>query len=117
LIDNDNWRQRVFNKALTKAGLRKIRIHDLRHIYPTLRTAKGDSIHDMSNQLGHHSVKLTLDVYSHWMPGQKKAEVDALDDIDYLHPNVPHLHPTPKFGGKNRAAKVGYPLLVLGSGG
>ncbi|MBW1856740.1 MAG: hypothetical protein JRI42_00455, partial [Deltaproteobacteria bacterium] len=36
-----------------------------------------------SNQLGHYSVKLTLDVYSHWMPGKKKAEVDALDDMEY----------------------------------
>ena len=79
-IDKDNWRSRVFNKALEKAELRRIRIHDLRHSYATLRIAKGDNIQDVSNQLGHHSVKLTLDVYSHWMPGKKKTEVDALDD-------------------------------------
>ncbi len=82
-IDVDNWRRRVFNKALEKASLRKIRIHDLRHSYATLRISKGDNIQDVSNQLGHHSVKLTLDVYSHWMPGKKKAEVDALDDAEY----------------------------------
>jgi len=79
-IDKDNWRSRVFNKALGKAELRTIRIHDLRHSYATLRIAKGDNIQDVSNQLGHHSVKLTLDVYSHWIPGKKKVEVDALDD-------------------------------------
>ncbi|MBW2309817.1 MAG: site-specific integrase [Deltaproteobacteria bacterium] len=83
LIDNNNWRKRVFDKALKKAGLRGIRIHDLRHTYATLRISKGDNIQDVSNQLGHYSVKLTLDVYSHWIPGKKKDEVDALDDAEY----------------------------------
>lgn len=82
-IDLNNWRRRVFNNALKKAGLRKIRVHDLRHTYATLRIAKGDSILDTSNQLGHHSVKLTLDTYSHWLPGKSKAEVDELDDSEY----------------------------------
>ena len=82
-IDLNNWRRRVFNKALKEAKLRKIRVHDLRHSYATIRISKGDSILDVSNQLGHHSVKLTLDTYSHWLPGKKKAEVDALDDAQY----------------------------------
>ena len=49
------------------------------------RIKKGDNIQDVSNQLGHHSVKLTLDVYSHWMPGGKKEEVDGLDDAQYTN--------------------------------
>ncbi|HUU40177.1 MAG TPA: site-specific integrase [Desulfatiglandales bacterium] len=84
LLDKDNWRRRVFIKALKKTELRGIRIHDLRHTYATLRISKGDNIQDVSNQLGHHSVKLTLDVYTHWIPGKKKAEVDALDDMEYI---------------------------------
>ncbi|MFX0203017.1 MAG: hypothetical protein ACFFCW_43495 [Candidatus Hodarchaeota archaeon] len=82
-IDLDNWRRRVFIPALKKASLRKIRIHDLRHSYDTIRISKGDSILDVSNQLSHHSVKLTLDTYSHWLPGKSKAEVDELDDPEY----------------------------------
>jgi len=89
LIDVNLWRRRIFKKALDKAELRKVRIHDLRHTYATLRISKGDNIQDVSNQLGHHSVKLTLDVYSHWMPGKKKAEVDALDDIYTFQYNKP----------------------------
>jgi integrase len=92
-IDVDNWRPRVFNKALTKARLRKIRIHDLRHTYATLRISKGDNIADVSKQLGHHSVKLTLDTYYHWIPGKLKNEVDALDE---LHLSAPHTHPEPE---------------------
>ena len=79
MIDGNNFRKRVFSKVLQKAGLRQIRIHDLRHTYATLRLSKGDNIVDVSKQLGHHSVKITLDVYTHWMPGGKKSEVDELD--------------------------------------
>ena len=82
-IDLSNWRRRIFNKALDKAKLRRVRIHDLRHTYATLRISKGDNITDVSNQLGHYSVKLTLDTYNHWFPGKKKSEVDGLDDIGY----------------------------------
>jgi integrase len=92
-IDQRNFRVRGFGVALAKTKLRQIRIHDLRHTYATLRIAKGDNIQDVSNQLGHHSVKLTLDVYSHWMPGKKKAEVDALDDNTPMHLPAPYTHP------------------------
>jgi len=94
LIDKNNWRRRVFYKVLKKAKFRQIRIHDLRHTYATLRISKGDNIADVSNQLGHHSVKLTMDVYYQWFPGKKKEEVDGLDDPDFLHPSAPYMHPT-----------------------
>jgi len=81
-LDVDNWRRRVFSKALKKAGSRRIRIHDLRHTYATLRLSKGDNIVDVANQLG-DDVVTVLKVYAHWMPGKKKDEVDALDDPEY----------------------------------
>jgi integrase len=93
LIDKNSWRRRIFYKAVKKAGLRQIRIHDLRHTYATLRISKGDNVADVSNQLGHHSVKLTMDVYCQWFPGKKKDEVDGLDDPDFLHPSAPYTHP------------------------
>ncbi len=80
VLSADNWRKRVWWKLLAKAGLRRIRIHDTRHTYATLRLPKGDNITDVSKQLGHSSVKLTLDVYNHWVPGSKESEVDRLDD-------------------------------------
>lgn len=96
MIDKDIWRRRVYNKALQKAGLRKIRIHDLRHTYATLRISKGDNIADVSKQLGHHSVKFTMDVYYHWISGKKKSEVDGLDDPSFQHSPAPYLHPEAK---------------------
>lgn len=82
-LDVNNWRRRVFAKALEKAKLRQIRIHDLRHTYATLRISKGDNIADVSNQLGHFSETFTMKIYCHWMPGKKKTEVDELDDQDF----------------------------------
>ncbi|MDY6950511.1 MAG: site-specific integrase [Thermodesulfobacteriota bacterium] len=79
MLDINHLRKRVFYKALEKAGLRRVRIHDLRHTYATLRISKGDNIADVSKQLGHHSIKITVDTYYHWMPGASKSEVDQLD--------------------------------------
>lgn len=92
LIDINNLRKRVFYKVLEKARIRKIRLHDLRHTYASLRVAKGDNLQDVSKQLGHHSVKFTLDVYSHWLPGSNKNQVDELDLKE--HPSAPYTHPT-----------------------
>jgi len=108
-IDLSNWRRRIFNKALEKAKLRRIRIHDLRHTYATLRISKGDNIADVSYSLGHFSVKFTLDTYFHWLPGKKKSEVDELDRIgtpkeeekkDKMKVDFfcPHLHPIRTLG-------------------
>ena len=68
-------------RALHKVAGRKIRIHDLRHTYATLRVAKGDNIVDVSNQLGHHDPGFTLKRYAHWMPGEHKSQVDELGNI------------------------------------
>lgn len=77
-------RQFVFLKILEKASLRHIRVQDLRHTYATLRISNGDNIVDVSKQLGHHSVKITLDTYVHWIPGTKESEVDGLDSQNEL---------------------------------
>jgi integrase len=95
MLDKNNWRRRVFDKVLKDAKLRTIRIHDLRHTYATLRISKGDNIADVSGQLGHHSVKLTLDVYFHWMPGKRKSEVDGLDRSIFTLSDAPPAHPEP----------------------
>jgi len=68
-------------RALHKAAPRKIRIHDLRHTYATLRVAKGDNIVDVSAQLGHHDPGFTLKRYAHWMPGEHKSQVDELGNL------------------------------------
>jgi integrase len=73
--------ERALHKCLEDAKLRRIRIHDLRHTYATIRLLRGHNVGDVSYQLGHSSIKITYDVYGHWMPGHFKNEVDELDNI------------------------------------
>jgi len=78
-IDVSHIGNRVFHKALEKAKLRRITIHGLRHTYATLRIQAGHNIADVSKQLGHSKINITVDTYYHWMPGSGKSEVDQLD--------------------------------------
>ncbi|MDH3957139.1 MAG: site-specific integrase, partial [Desulfobacteraceae bacterium] len=59
----------ALNRCTDKAGLRQVRTHNLRHSYATIRLMKGHNVGDVSYQLGHSSIKITYDVYAHWMPG------------------------------------------------
>ena len=79
-LDLNNWRNRIFNKALDKAELRRIRIHDLRHSYASLMIQAGESLAYVRDQLGHHSIQITVDIYGHLVPGGNKAAADRLDD-------------------------------------
>jgi integrase len=79
-LDPDNFRSRVWRKLLAKAGLREIRIHDLRHTYASLLIAQGESLAYVRDQMGHHSIKVTVDTYGHLVPGGNKAAVDRLDE-------------------------------------
>jgi integrase len=80
LISADHWRRQVFHKVLRKAGLRSIRIHDLRHTYATHLIQNGTSLVYIRDQLGHHSISITVDTYGHLVPGENQGMVDALDD-------------------------------------
>jgi integrase len=92
-INPDVWRRDVFEKAIKKSGVKRIKIHGLRHTYATLRISKGDNVADVSKQLGHHSVKFTYDTYYQWIPGKKKSELDGLDDIAFQNAkNAPYTH-------------------------
>ena len=55
-------------KYADKAGLPRIRVHDLRHSHASLLIDMGVSPLEIANRLGHESVKTTLDIYSHLYP-------------------------------------------------
>lgn len=80
MIDGDNLRRRVFWTALAKAGLRRIRIHDLRHIFASILIQNGESLVYVKEQMGHHSIQITVDTYGHLVPGANRQAVDRLDD-------------------------------------
>ncbi len=79
-IQRPNFAGRVWPKLLAKAGLRHIRIHDLRHTYASLLIQNGESLAYVKDQLGHQSIQLTVDTYGHLVPGGNRQAVDRLDD-------------------------------------
>jgi len=79
ILDPDNLYHRYFQPVLTKAGLRKIRLHDLRHTFGSLLIQSGASIVYVKEQMGHSSIQVTVDIYGHLIPGANVSFVDRLD--------------------------------------
>jgi len=80
VIDEWNLRGRIFYKALAKAGMRRIRIHDLRHTFASMLIQNGESLAYVRDQLGHGSIQITVDIYGHLVPGANRQAVAKLDD-------------------------------------
>lgn len=93
-VNTSHWRVRVFNKIFEREkNLRRVRIHDLRHTYASLLIQEGASLPYIKDQLGHHSISMTVDVYGHLTPGANQAWVDRLD---HLAPNGTPVAPKQK---------------------
>lgn len=75
------WRApETFFLALKHAKLRRIRFHDLRHSVASWLIGNGESLAYVKDQLGRHSIKITVDTYGHLIPGANRKAVNALDD-------------------------------------
>ena len=70
---------RTLNGLIAKAGVRRIRFHDLRHTCATLLLAQGVSARVVMDILGHSQIALTLNLYSHVMPTALREAADAMD--------------------------------------
>jgi integrase len=81
IINPSNLRNRSFKPLLKRAGLRQIRFHDLRHTCATLLLSKNVNPKVVSEMLGHASVRITLDTYSHLMPDTQEKAARALEDV------------------------------------
>ena len=69
----------AFADATTKAGVRPIRIHDLRHACATLLLTAGEELAVISKVLGHADYSTTLKVYAHLDPKRAKAAAGRID--------------------------------------
>ncbi len=68
-IHMDNFRSRTWYPMLLKEGMRRVRIHSLRHSYASMLINRTKDIHYCSKQLGHHSIQVTVDRYTHLLDG------------------------------------------------
>lgn len=80
ILDPDNFYHRHFVPLLKKSGIRKIRLHDLRHTFGSLLIQRGASIVYVKEQMGHSSIQVTVDTYGHLIPGANVSFVDRLDE-------------------------------------
>jgi integrase len=79
-VDAQNVVNRHFKPLLRRAGLPNIRWHDLRHTCATLLLSRGTHPKYVQQLLGHASIQLTLDRYSHWMSSMGKLTASAMDE-------------------------------------
>ena len=76
--------QEAFKPALVRAGLSKeTRLYDLRHTHATLLLLAGIHPKVVSERLGHASVAITLDVYSHVLPNMQQEAAERLEALLY----------------------------------
>ena len=70
-----------FHRMLAQIGLPPIRLHDLRHSAATLLLSRGVHPRIVQDLLGHSTISLTLDVYSHMLPNLQKEAADQMDAL------------------------------------
>lgn len=77
-VTPSSLRGRSFRPLLDAAGLPPVRFHDLRHTAATLLLLQGVHAKVVSEMLGHATITITLDTYSHVLPSMKQEAADAL---------------------------------------
>lgn len=80
-LSESNLVKRHFKPLLKRAGLPDIRLYDLRHTCATLLLLKGTNPKIVSERLGHASITLTLDTYSHVLPTMQQSAAAHLDEV------------------------------------
>jgi integrase len=72
---------RHFKRALKKANLPDVRLHDIRHTHATLCLQEGGNILSLSERLGHSTTTFTMDVYGHVTQDMQKQLVEKFDKL------------------------------------
>jgi integrase len=80
LFNPSNLRNRSFKRIKTRASVREdLRFHDLRHTCATLLLSEGVNVKVVSELLGHASITITLNTYSHVLPDMQDSAADAME--------------------------------------
>ncbi|WP_236022934.1 tyrosine-type recombinase/integrase [Dictyobacter formicarum] len=79
---------KIFKEALTAAGLPRMRVHDLRHSAAIILLSMNIHPKVVQELLGHSSINITMDLYSHILPSMQQDVINKLDDAFKLLSNV-----------------------------
>ena len=69
----------LFDRIVRNAGVRRIRVHDMRHTWVSIMLAKGVSLFKVSRWLGHADIRVTQEVYAHLAPYDAEIDLLSLD--------------------------------------
>lgn len=75
------WMQRLLDRACARADMPRRKLKETRHTFATLGLRAGVPVKIISEALGHASVAITLDVYSHVLPGMQEEGLAHLDRL------------------------------------
>jgi len=68
-------------KLVRRAGLKGVRLHDCRHSHASIMLKQGTHPKVVQERLGHASIQVTIDIYSHVAPGIQKAAAENFDKL------------------------------------
>lgn len=89
-----NVTQRDLPRVAKRAGVPRIRFHDLRHCHATLLLQQGVHPKVVQERLGHSTISMTLDTYSHVVPGMQERAVLDLEKRLFSRANPDRQVPT-----------------------
>ena len=78
-----NLTYRYFRPILEEAKLPQIRLYDLRHSHATLLLVADEHLKVVSERLGHSTIRLTADTYSHVLEGMQQGTATKLESMLY----------------------------------
>ena len=76
-----NFLERELVRGVKLSGVKKIRIHDLRHSHASLLIEMGFSPKEIAERLGHENIETTLNTYAHLYPNKQEQLATRLDDF------------------------------------
>ena len=77
----------MLHRVLKRAGLPKVRFHDLRHTCASMLLSEGYGLKDVQEWLGHSDIKMTANIYGHLDIRRKRSIANGLEQA------LPRLKP------------------------
>ncbi len=82
VVETSNFSSKTFKEILRQAGIPdSVKFHDLRHTHATLLLLRGVNAKVVQERLGHSTISMTLDTYSHVLPDMQDTAVKALEGL------------------------------------
>ncbi len=85
-MNNNNMLRRHYYPGLKKAGIERIRFHDLRHTYASLLISTDVNIKYLQTQMGHSTITTTMDTYGHLMEEVNREPARELEKAVFKKP-------------------------------